>query len=456
MSGPPRMILAGAALWIVGMALMRLTTPAGVERTPVTIPGPEGRPCHGAIWRPADTPRAVILIGHGVSCNQGVMAAIAKSYAARGYTAVAFDFWGHGRAREPFQWGANAGQVRAWTAWARDAHPGLPLAYLGHSMGGMAGTSALLDDPAAADAFVSLGALPRRFPETKTLVAAGQFEELFSPAQARQAAQGRADVLISPYSNHAMETWDPALIRDMIAWTDAALGLPPGNTFPWGRWLPLPLALVLGVAGAFRLAEGLTALARAPGTAPGPPATTRRWSLNPYRPAARLLRADPQPHTDSQRLRAESLPRALLQGAAFALLLVLALALLLDRDIFTSWPAHPRRALGWAIGSALLLPLFWIDAIALERAAPGSALRHFAAAAITRAAPILLFAIALRAAIPGAAFGAMMIAILAFLAVTAAWVHHRARRAAADPRAGAAAAAITLAWTFAYWFPLVW
>jgi alpha-beta hydrolase superfamily lysophospholipase len=133
-------LAAAGALCLAGAcALLLLTLPVGVVRESVEIAGPGGRPCGGTLWLPRE-PVAVVILGHGVTENRGCMAALAKLFAANGYAVMAVDFWGHGQSRVPFDWGANPAQIHAWCAWARERFPGLPLGYLGHSMGGFAGT----------------------------------------------------------------------------------------------------------------------------------------------------------------------------------------------------------------------------------------------------------------------------------------------------------------------------
>ena len=67
-------LVAGVALLLVAFALMGLSIPSGVQREYVGISLADGRPCRGTVWMPGGSPKAVMLIGHGVSSNQGVMA----------------------------------------------------------------------------------------------------------------------------------------------------------------------------------------------------------------------------------------------------------------------------------------------------------------------------------------------------------------------------------------------
>lgn len=450
----------GRGIWKLGTVLLLLAwlavrwTTGPLESSPVEIATAAGHPCQGTIWKSEGAPKAVILIGHGVTCNQGVMASIAKAFAHEGYLAVTFDFWGHGRSRERFAWKENPDQVRAWCAWARNTYPGMPLAYLGHSMGGFAGAEAFAEAPLV-DAFVSMGALPPRFSEVKTLVAAGYFEELFTPEEAQRRAAGKAEVVISPYSNHMLEAWDPVLIRDMVYWVDGTLGLPGDTSIAWGRWLGELLDLLVGGTVAFLITGGVIGVLRGPAApldplAPGRP--RRLWAVNPYRVAGRILGV----HGGGQPPRATSWKRSALLGAGYGVLLVLCMAVVLDRDAFTSAPVHPKRLLIWLLCSGALWPVFWLNERALEQLHYRHVWQRFGVAALTRAIPLALISLSVRLIAPDLAFGAMIVGILAFVATLIALIYALATQAAADSRAGAIAASVYLAWVIAFWFPLTW
>ncbi|MFM1920817.1 MAG: hypothetical protein RLZZ303_2451 [Candidatus Hydrogenedentota bacterium] len=446
-----RILVAGVLIYAIAQGLMWYSTPSGVTREAVSITGPKERECQGSLWLPETPPKGVMLIGHGVSCNQGVTATIAKAYASEGYASVAFDFWGHGRSLESFDWQSNPDQVLAWCNWARATYPGLPLGYLGHSMGGFAGSEAFSREPVV-DAFISMGALPRKFPEVKTLVAAGQFEELFTPERAREVAAGKAEVLISPYSNHAAETWDPVLIRDMVAWMDESLGFAPTRSFPWGRFTAAMLAVLLGSGACLMIAAGGTRLLRGSSTLRKAHETSRGWSLNPYRVAGRAmgLRGYGTPPVSN------SAARAMMLGLLFALLFLIPLSLLLHHDIFTSRVDHAPRAMAWGIAALVLLLPGWLDVTALERVAIRRGWQRFAVAALTRATPLVVIAVVMRALVPASAFGGMMLCILAFLLVMRSLMHAIVTRSAGDYRAGIITSAVTLGWVFMFWFPMTW
>ena len=439
---------AGAVCAACACALLLLTLPGGVARESVEIVGQGGRPCGGILWLPRE-PTAVVILGHGVTENRGCMAALAKIFAANGYAVAAVDFWGHGRSRVPFDWGANPAQIHAWCAWARGRFPGLPLGYLGHSMGGFAGTEAFAEDAHGVGAFVALGALPGRIPKPKTLIAAGRFEELFSPEQARQTAGTQADVLISPRSNHALEPWDFTLARGMVEWMTAALAVDRPLSFSAARHFAALLAAPLGVLAAFLLAAAAATTFRAAATETHPPFNLAA-RFSPYGPAARLFRCG----NPSGLVRVTPPLPALLRAAAFCVVFVLVLSLVFDRHFFTSLPFHPGRTVKWLWLGGVFSGLALLDLWLLNRATPNRGVRLVLVAALTRMFPWILGGLVLYLLVPRAAFGGMMLFILAFILGMVSLAQAAVVRVTGDPRAGALTAGILAAYVFAYWFPL--
>jgi len=452
MLGKSGLFLAiGVVIYGLGYGIMSASTPTGVSRTEIWIMGPDNRPCGASVWTPEAGPEAVIVIGHGVSENRGAMATIAKAFAARGYAAVTIDFWGHGRSRETFDWQRNRAQLLDWFAWAREEFPELPLAYLGHSMGGFAGTEALKQSPEI-DAFVTLGALPRELSEVPTLIALGRFEELFGPDQARAVAGETGHVLVSPWSNHALEPWDPVLIGGMVDWVDDTLGRDPSGPYPWRAWFAGLVATVLGCTATFLVATGLAGLvSSAPLRSSEPLENPRRWSLNPYRGAAWILRLRQSGH----RPRANHGGRALASALLFSAATVVLLSTLLDVDMFTSRLDHPARVLMWGLVSTVFFLLLCLDALALERIHFPRSRDRFLVYGLSRAIPLLLIALYMWGP-GGLAFGGMLLAIVAFIGLMQALVYTLNVQASGDYRAGALASAICTAWVFCFWFPLVW
>lgn len=443
-------VLVWVCVYLLALAVMNGLVVSGVHREAVRIDGPQGKPCLGTVWTRL-APKAVILLGHGVTANQGVMATAANAFARNGYVAVTIDFWGHGRSREKFDWLSNAAQVNAWCAWARAQFKGLPVAYLGHSMGGAAGDGAFRDKPNV-EAFVSMGMLPRHIPACKTLIAMGWFEELFSAEQARRLAQGQAEVLVSPLSDHTLEAGDPVLLHRTIAWVNAALGFDKPSTFPWVRWGLVLLGAVIGCGAALKLAEEATALLRQPPKPCDTRPVTRRRRLNPFRIAAWALGCT----GNATPPRSGSFLSAVVRGILFGAVFVVLLSWILTKNIYTCSLNHPERCLIWFVLIPVMTLLFSLTARALERVPLRNAFQRFAVGALTRAVPLLVVCLVLELLGPGIAFVGMMVGILALVFVFISAIHALATRGAGDYRSGVIACGIILAWITAFWFPLVW
>ncbi len=86
---------------------------------------------------------AVALIAHGFAGSQQLMQPMALTLAHSGYTAVTFDFAGHGRNARPMRGGVKdmgestrtlTSEIDEMTAFARGLSGGKPIALVGHSM----------------------------------------------------------------------------------------------------------------------------------------------------------------------------------------------------------------------------------------------------------------------------------------------------------------------------------
>ncbi len=445
-----RLVITAVIAYLFSWVAMNVFIVGGLDRENLSIEGPGGKPCLGTLWMP-NNPKAVIIVGHGVTVNRGGMATIANAFARNGYAAVAMDFWGHGGSRERFDWTANAGQVNAWCDWAGERYPGLPLAYLGHSMGGAAGDAAFRDAPKVA-AFVSMGMLPRRIPECRTLIAMGRFEELFTVDQARRAAQDQADILVSPFSDHTLEAADPVLIQGIITWVNSALGIEREGVFPWGRWMLTLLAAIIGGVAALLIAEQAAATLRrfAKPCDPMPAKPPGRFNL--FRIAAWVIGCK----GESAPPRSGNLLFALFRGVVFSLVFVMLLSWILTTNVYTCSLNHPERCITWLVLGFIMVCLFFLTSRALERIPLQSVCQRFAVGALTRATPLLLACLALMLMGPGIAFAGMMLGIVALVFVLISAVYALAVRGAGDYRSGAVACGIILAWITAFWFPLIW
>jgi len=132
--------VAGAALLLVVLALYQLTAPLQglrvtsgvVGATPVSVFETAGAP-----------PGPAVVIAHGFAGSEALMRAFAITLAQNGYTAVTFDFLGHGRHPEPIRgdvrtgdgvMDAMIGQLGEVADFARELTGTERIAVLGHSM----------------------------------------------------------------------------------------------------------------------------------------------------------------------------------------------------------------------------------------------------------------------------------------------------------------------------------
>jgi acylglycerol lipase len=123
-----------------------------------TLRGKDGLEVFFRSWRPQGTPRAVLVICHGVNSHGGQYLWAAGRFAASGLAVYALDLRGRGKSEgERFyietvaDYAANVADVMA-VAKARD--PGLPVFLLGHSAGGVVSAVYTLDHPAELAGFI--------------------------------------------------------------------------------------------------------------------------------------------------------------------------------------------------------------------------------------------------------------------------------------------------------------
>lgn len=118
-----------------------MTEPAGgVRREETTFAGGDGIALFERRWIPAGDSRAVFVLVHGLKDHSGRYGELAEALAARGIAVHAADLRGHGKS------GGKRVTIRRFEQYlddfdlvvkgAREAHPGKPLFFFGHSMGG--------------------------------------------------------------------------------------------------------------------------------------------------------------------------------------------------------------------------------------------------------------------------------------------------------------------------------
>lgn len=105
------------------------------------VEGPGGFKIFTRSWRPDSTPRAVVVICHGVNSHGGQYTWTAGELVSAGYAVYALDLRGRGQSEgERFYVDSvrdYVGDLRATVKLAKSREPGLPVFVLGHSAGGV-------------------------------------------------------------------------------------------------------------------------------------------------------------------------------------------------------------------------------------------------------------------------------------------------------------------------------
>src|SRR5678816_3274492 len=100
-------------------------------------------------WEPSGTPRASLVLCHGVNSHGGQYIRAGEEFSARGFAVTALDLRGRGRS-EGERFYAESGEeyvsdLSLAVARARSKRPDLPLCLLGHSAGGVTSVTYALD-----------------------------------------------------------------------------------------------------------------------------------------------------------------------------------------------------------------------------------------------------------------------------------------------------------------------
>jgi alpha-beta hydrolase superfamily lysophospholipase len=129
-----------------------------------TFDSEDGVRIHVYAWQPAQPPRGVVQIAHGMGEHAGRYAALAEALTARGFAVYANDHRGHGLSRHAAPghlgadgWNGLVGDVVTLSETIRARHPGLPLVLLGHSLGSFAAQQYVLHHSHLIDALALAG-----------------------------------------------------------------------------------------------------------------------------------------------------------------------------------------------------------------------------------------------------------------------------------------------------------
>jgi hypothetical protein len=227
--------------WIAGVVLSRLVEPGvAVEKLILAGDTPAIHLCSRA---PGSHP--VVLLAHGVTASKETLFRPGEALAAAGFDCYTVDLAGHGESRLRFSRSELLQQLNSITKVI-----GTVDVFIGHSMGAGVGAAGVQMGIFHPKLFVAIGAnvdLGERAPPL--LLLAGKFDELVNLAGLK--ARSDARLVISPWSDHALEVWDPVLVNAAVAAACATVGKTPPSVPHF--WLLRLAGVFLGMIGALGL-----------------------------------------------------------------------------------------------------------------------------------------------------------------------------------------------------------
>jgi pimeloyl-ACP methyl ester carboxylesterase len=242
-------IIAGVAAVCLGVGIVlshRIEPGVRVEKIMLTTNTPALR-----IFPATPGPYPIALLAHGNVGSKEMLFRFGEALAAAGFDCYSVDQAGYGES--PLPWSLTNILLNLQED---ERALGTVDVFIGHSMGGGTGAWSVRAVGFRPKLFIGVGApvdLGEHAPPE--LLLAGSFEEIYRSAQLK--ARTNAQVVISPWSEHILEAYDPVLVRAAVKAACAAVGKPvPAAPTAW-RWRFA--GLVLGIAGAlvlmFRLPE---------------------------------------------------------------------------------------------------------------------------------------------------------------------------------------------------------
>ncbi len=190
---------------------------------------------------PGPHPVALLVTGYGASKEK--LFRYGEALAAAGFVCFDVDPPGHGASSRTFTF---MGAVRTLEAVAREVGP--VDVFLGYSLGGFLGGEAVREGGMKPGLFIAVGSCPILGDHAPPLLLlAGRFDGDFSPALLKTRTD--AHLVISPWSDHGLESWDPVLVNAAVEAACAALHMtPPAPPTAW-HWRLVGMALAIMGAG---------------------------------------------------------------------------------------------------------------------------------------------------------------------------------------------------------------
>jgi alpha-beta hydrolase superfamily lysophospholipase len=237
-----------AVCFVTGIALSHLIEP-GVRVQKVTL----AADTPALEFLPAGLgPHPVALLAHGYASSKEAFFRYGEALAAAGFICYSVDQPGHGVSRQTY---TLIEATHTLEAVARAVGP--VDVFAGWSMGGATGGEAVREGGMNPGLFIAIGSMPVLGDHAPPLLLlAGRFEEAFTPALLKTRTDAR--LVISPWSDHLLEGFDPVLVNAAVEAACAAVHKTPPA--PPTAWCWRLLGAVLAMLAAGTLASCLTDL----------------------------------------------------------------------------------------------------------------------------------------------------------------------------------------------------
>jgi pimeloyl-ACP methyl ester carboxylesterase len=196
-------------------------------------------------------PHPVALLAHGITASKETLFRFGEALAAAGFDCYAVDLAGHGESRLRLSGDDMVAQMRGITRALGQVD-----VFVGHSMGAGVGQASFQNGDLNPKLFIAAGAnvtLGEREHGPQLLFLAGNFEELVSLNGLK--ARSDARLVVSPWSDHALEIFDPRLVNAGVQAACATVGKTPPA--PPRFWLWRLAGVLCGIAGALGLIRSM-------------------------------------------------------------------------------------------------------------------------------------------------------------------------------------------------------
>jgi pimeloyl-ACP methyl ester carboxylesterase len=189
-------------------------------------------------------PHPIVLLAHGYSATKETLFWYGEAFSGAGFVCYSVDLPGHGESPQPYSF-VDA----AHTIGRVGRSLGSVDVFVGHSMGGIAGGEAVREELFHPKLVIAVGAdtrLGEHAPPLLFLI--GRFDEFFKPDELKTRTD--AQTIVSPWSNHGFELFDPLLIHAAVNAASTAVDQPtPSASSTWCWQVAGVFLALLGALG---------------------------------------------------------------------------------------------------------------------------------------------------------------------------------------------------------------